>query len=144
MKKFSNATFVSGATVGIVGGLFFAANELIFFNSGMSFLFAGAVGLFMYTLLGLLFSSILLIPLKPLFHKFSHLFSCVIFLITGFTIPLLLQYWLNQFHAHGIDPYSAEEISGTVVRMIVICSIGAMGAFSAWFTLLKENRANGS
>lgn len=139
-KSSTIAPYISALTAGVVGGLSLVLNDIIFFQSGFSFLllFSGLFGFLAYGSMGLLFASILLIPLKPIFRKYSLSISCVVFLNAGIVVPLLLQHGLNQFHAHGIDPYSREEKWNTITRMIAICSIGGVSSFSAWFTLKME------
>ncbi len=144
MNENTSAPYIASLTAGVIGGLYLALNELIFFRDGFSFLFAGLLGIFLYGLLGLLFASILLFPLKPIFKKCSLSISCISFLVAGIIVPLLLQHGLNQIHAHGIDPYSPEEKWGTMSRMAIICSIGAASSFSAWFTLKRELQASGN
>lgn len=144
MNEPTSAPFIASLTAGVVGGLYLAANELLFLREGFSFLFAGLGGFFFYGVMGLLFASILLYPLKPIFRKCPLFISCAAFLMAGIGVPLLIQHGLNQVHAHGVDPYSSEEIEGTIERMTIICSIGAVSSFGAWFTLKWERQAFGN
>jgi len=144
MKEKSSATYISGLSTGIAGGLFLAINEIYFYKSGISFLLAGLIGFFLYGVIGLAFTSLLIILFKPIFKKCSLPVSCIIFVATGILVPLFILHWDNQIPAHGIDPYSPQEILGTLATMFIICFIGAIGAFSAWFTLRKESQSNGN
>ena len=144
MNKSTKASYIASLTAGVVGGIYFALNEILIFRGGFSLLFAGLFGFLSYGLLGLLFAEILLIPLKPLFRRFSLSISGIAFLTMGILVPLILQHGLNQFHVHGIDPYSLEERWDTISRMITTCSIGAASSYGAWFTLKRELKISGN
>jgi len=133
MNEYSDATLNSGFAMGFFAGLIQIINGLMTSpQNSISIVLLGILLIGVYWVIGLLFSLILLFPLRPIFKKTSRTFSCLIFTLTGMIIPIVLLHKYNQISYHAHYVYSSV---GTIILM---SSIGVVGAFTAWYTLVME------
>jgi len=137
--EYSDETINSGFVIGVLASGAYIIDGLI--SSPQDIISISVTGIFVlgyYWVIGLIFSMIFLIPLRPIFKNTSNAFSCIIFLYIGIIVPMALQHKLNLISTHGIDPYSPENISNSLSFIVIMCFIGVSGAFTAWYTLMEN------
>ena len=94
-------------------------------------------------ILGFIFCILLLLPLKPIFDYTKPVFSLVLFMIVGFSIPAYGLYTHSSISWHGeIASLDKENNTRTVLLILYSGFIGAMGAASAWCSLKRDANEN--
>ena len=86
---------------------------------------------------------ILLLPLNHLFKRSSLMFSFLIFIIIGFTLPATGMYIFSSIPFHGETPaLYQEDFFKAIMPIVNIGVIGAIGAASAWYILKRDSKEN--
>jgi len=87
------------------------------------------------------FCFLLLLPLIHLFKRGSFMFSFLIFIIIGFTIPASAMYITSTIQFHGETPALYQEDSFRALMPVLFAGvIGAIGAASAWYSLKRDTK----
>ncbi len=89
------------------------------------------------------FCILLLLPLNHLFKRSSFMFSFLIFIIIGFTIPATGMYIMSTIPFHGETPALYKEDNFRfLIPILVVGVVGAIGAASAWYSLKRDTGIN--
>ncbi len=132
----------AGLMSGILGCVFLAVNEVLFFDFAPKFiagLLLAALPLVFpsYFLGAFVLSILLLLPLRILFVHTSKSISLSIFVFVGFSVAALISICIALVSHHGQNPSTVTDVAHKIFTTTSFGIMGGASAYICWRFLRK-------